>query len=132
MLAELIGDAGFRIAPLDRRRRRGARRTAARPAGSSRGFRGAPPADAGALVDLVHRLARLAEDAPEVAELDLNPVLALPDGCVAVDARVRLRHPSAQPQTEELVAAGFRTFPQAGVRRSPDAIPPGARRGFGA
>jgi hypothetical protein len=33
----------------------------------------------------------LAEDIPEVAELDLNPVLGLPDGCVAVDARVRLR-----------------------------------------
>ena len=37
------------------------------------------------------RLSRLAEDVPEVAELDLNPVLALPGGCIAVDARVRLR-----------------------------------------
>ena len=43
-----------------------------------RGFRGAPAADAAALVDLVHRLSRLGEDIPEVAELDLNPVLALP------------------------------------------------------
>ena len=39
----------------------------------------------------MNRLARLAEDVPEVSELDLNPVLAGPDGCVAVDARVRLR-----------------------------------------
>ena len=55
------------------------------------GFRGHPPADAEALIDLVHRLSRLAEDLPEVVELDLNPVIGLSDGCVAVDARVRLR-----------------------------------------
>ncbi len=55
-----------------------------------RGFRGAPAADADALVDLVHRLSALAEDLPEVAELDLNPVLALPDRCVVVDARIRI------------------------------------------
>ena len=40
---------------------------------------------------LVHRLSRLAVDLPEVAELDLNPIIALPSGCVAVDARIRLR-----------------------------------------
>jgi acetate---CoA ligase (ADP-forming) len=39
----------------------------------------------------VLRLSRLAEDLPEIAELDLNPVLALADGCVAVDARVRVQ-----------------------------------------
>jgi hypothetical protein len=42
-----------------------------------RGFRGSPPADAAALADLVQRLARLADDLPEVAKPDLNPVLAL-------------------------------------------------------
>ena len=57
------------------------------------GFRRSPPADAGALADLLLRLSRLVEDVPEVAELDLNPVLALPTGCVAVDARVRVARP---------------------------------------
>jgi acyl-CoA synthetase (NDP forming) len=57
------------------------------------GWRGAPPADRVALADLLHRLGRLAEDLPEVAELDLNPVIAQPAGCVAVDARVRVRRP---------------------------------------
>jgi len=42
-------------------------------------------------------LARLVEHHPEVAELDLNPVLAGPERCVAVDARVRLRRPSRAP-----------------------------------
>ena len=89
VFAELIGDAAFRIAPLtdvdaDELVHKG-------KAGSLvAGFRGAPAADAAALVDLLHRLSRLAEDVPEVAELDLNPVIALPSGCVAVDARVRL------------------------------------------
>jgi hypothetical protein len=46
------------------------------------------------LTDLLHRLSRLAVDLPEVSELDLNPVLARPDGCVAVDARIRIMRPS--------------------------------------
>jgi acetate---CoA ligase (ADP-forming) len=60
------------------------------------GFRGKTAADTRALVDLVVRLAALAEDFPQVAELDLNPVIALADDCVAVDARVRVAH--AVPQ----------------------------------
>ncbi|MEO5576153.1 MAG: GNAT family N-acetyltransferase [Gaiellaceae bacterium] len=97
VLAELIGDAAFRVAPLTDVD--AAELVLGGKAGRLvRGYRGAPPADDAALVDLVHRLARLAEDLPEVAELDLNPVLALPSGCVAVDARIRLRpHRPAQP-----------------------------------
>jgi acyl-CoA synthetase (NDP forming)/RimJ/RimL family protein N-acetyltransferase len=60
------------------------------------GFRGRPAADVNALVDLVVRLAALAEDFPQVAELDLNPVIALADDCVAVDSRVRIAHAAPQ------------------------------------
>ena len=42
------------------------------------GYRGAPPADTASLTDLIHRLSKLGEDLPGVAELDLNPVLAGP------------------------------------------------------
>ena len=59
------------------------------------GFRGAPSVDAHGLQDVLHRLSRLAEDVPEVAELDLNPLLAFPDRVVAVDARIRLARPLA-------------------------------------
>ncbi len=57
------------------------------------GFRGAPPADRAALVEIIRRVAALAEIAPEIAELDLNPVMVLPagQGAVVADARVRLR-----------------------------------------
>ena len=96
--AELIGDAAFRIAPLTDvdAEELVSQGKAGRLV---RGFRGSPPADAAALVDLVQRLARLADDLPEVAELDLNPVLALPEGCVAVDARIRLH---ARPSNHSL------------------------------
>jgi len=55
-----------------------------------RGHRGSPPADLGALRDLLLRVSRLADDLPEVTELDLNPVIARPDGAFVVDARVKV------------------------------------------
>jgi acyl-CoA synthetase (NDP forming) len=51
---------------------------------------GRPPADVAALEEVLLRLSRLATDRPEVARLDLDPVIARPDGAVAVDARVRV------------------------------------------
>jgi hypothetical protein len=35
-------------------------------------------------------VSRLTDDLPQVAELDLNPVIARPDGVIAVDARIRV------------------------------------------
>jgi acetyl coenzyme A synthetase (ADP forming)-like protein len=92
--AELIGGAQFRATPLtdvdaDEL-------VAGGKAGRLvSGFRGAPPADPAALADILHRLSQLADNLPELAELDLNPVLGLPDGAVAVDARIRLARPTA-------------------------------------
>jgi acetyl coenzyme A synthetase (ADP forming)-like protein len=99
VLAELIGEAQFRLAPLtgpdaeELVRFGKAGRLVA-------GFRGAPPADESALVDLLLRLSLLVDDLPEVAELDLNPVLALPDGCLAVDARIRVADPARPRRTK--------------------------------
>jgi acyl-CoA synthetase (NDP forming) len=99
VLAELIGEAQFRLAPLT-----DADATELVRAGKAgrlvAGFRGTPPADEAALIDLLLRLSSLADDLPEVAELDLNPVLALPTGCVAVDARVRVADPDRPRRTK--------------------------------
>ncbi|HEY2355582.1 MAG TPA: GNAT family N-acetyltransferase [Gaiellaceae bacterium] len=92
VLAELIGEARFRLAPLTDLEAK-VLVTSGKAGRLVAGFRGAPPVDEQTLVDLVLRLALLADDLPEVAELDLNPVLALPSGCVAVDARVRIADP---------------------------------------
>jgi acyl-CoA synthetase (NDP forming) len=56
------------------------------------GFRGAPPADRPALIDVLQRISALIEIVPEMVELDLNPVIvhAPGEGCVAVDGRIRL------------------------------------------
>ena len=60
------------------------------------GHRGSPPADLSALRETLLRISRLADDLPEIAELDLNPVIARPDGVAAVDARIRIA--PAKPQ----------------------------------
>jgi acyl-CoA synthetase (NDP forming)/GNAT superfamily N-acetyltransferase len=54
------------------------------------GHRGTPPVDTAALTDMLLRVSRLADDLHEVAELDLNPVIATQDGACAVDARIRV------------------------------------------
>lgn len=61
------------------------------------GFRGRPAVDTAAVEDLVLRLGRLAEDLPEVAELDLNPVLVNAHGAIAVDVKLRLAAIGPEP-----------------------------------
>jgi hypothetical protein len=100
VLAELIGSANFALAPLTDV-------DAAELIGTGKaaklvdGWRGAPSADRPALAELLHRLSRLAVELSEVSELDLNPVLAGPDGCVAVDSRIRIARVSgsSSPKT---------------------------------
>jgi hypothetical protein len=70
------------------------RRTDAAPLLSGTGAQSAadagalPSADTGALADVLLRVSRLADDLPEVAELELNPVIARPDGVRIVGVRV--------------------------------------------
>ncbi len=90
IFVEALKDTQFRLAPLSEEEASGMIR-------SIRGFpilagiRGAKPADIGALVDMLLRFSRLAMECPEIAEADLNPVIALDegDGAVVVDARFR-------------------------------------------
>ena len=54
------------------------------------GYRGSPPRDTRALVDIITRVGALADDFAQVRELDLNPVVVHEEGAVVVDARIRL------------------------------------------
>lgn len=56
------------------------------------GFRNLPPADKDAVLDILYRLAQLATDFPELAEIEINPLRVLPEeqGALAVDVRLRL------------------------------------------
>jgi acyl-CoA synthetase (NDP forming) len=61
------------------------------------GYRGSAAVDTAAVEDLLTRLGRLAEDLPEIAEMDLNPILAGAQGVVAVDTKLRLSAVSGEP-----------------------------------
>jgi acyl-CoA synthetase (NDP forming) len=84
---ELFEDVAFRLAPLIREDAedmifevRGSRLL--------RGVRGEPPADVEATVQALLAVSRLLVECPEVAELDVNPLLVFGQGVAAVDARV--------------------------------------------
>ncbi|MBV0903093.1 acetate--CoA ligase alpha subunit [Haloarcula salina] len=55
-----------------------------------RGARGRDPVDEAALVETVQRLSQLVTDFPAIVELDINPLVATPDGVQAVDLRLTL------------------------------------------
>ena len=88
VLVEVLGDASFRVPPFDRAE---ARRMVEDLHGARllRGVRGQAPADLNSLVSVIMAVQRLAMDLDgDVAELDINPLLCRPDGCVALDALI--------------------------------------------
>ncbi|MDV6014478.1 GNAT family N-acetyltransferase [Haloechinothrix sp. LS1_15] len=97
-LGELIGDRAYRAVPLtdvDAADLVAEPRTAPLLAG----YRGAEPADVGALSELVLRVSALADDLPEVRALELDPVIATSDGATVVGARVTVGQPPARPDS---------------------------------
>jgi acyl-CoA synthetase (NDP forming) len=93
---DLFGDRAFALVPMtDADASRMWRSLKAAPLLT--GYRGSPAVNIPAVEDLVLRLGRLAEDMPEVAELDLNPVLVSPTGVVAVDTKLRLTRVAGEP-----------------------------------
>lgn len=91
VLVELLKDVSFRLTPVSDI-------DAAEMIAKLRanklldGYRGSPPGDRDALIDVIRRVSALVEIVPELSELDLNPVkvLAPGEGAIAVDGRMRL------------------------------------------
>ena len=63
---------------------------ALRGAAVFRGLRGAQPTDLGPVANVIAAVSELMAATPEIAELDLNPVLVTPAACTAVDWRIQL------------------------------------------
>lgn len=88
---EILGDVQFRVAPLTDR---DADQMVCGIKGYRllQGYRGQPAADVKAIEEVLLRLSRLVGEIPEISELDLNPIFALPEGqgCRIVDARIRV------------------------------------------
>jgi len=89
VLANLIADQSFRLAPL-RTDDALAMIEELRTARLFDGYRGAPVVSRTALAGLLVRIGALADDFPQVAELDLNPVVCRGRRLVVVDARIRI------------------------------------------
>lgn len=87
--AEVFADVSFRLAPIARREAE-AMIDEVKAGQLLRGVRGQPPADRTAVVDGLLRLSRLMCDAPQIAELDVNPLIVSERGALVVDARARL------------------------------------------
>jgi acyl-CoA synthetase (NDP forming) len=86
VFAEVLGDTAVALAPVSPD---GARTLllSLRGAALLHGVRGRAPVDLDALADLVSRVSHVAAAHPELAELEVNPVLASATGALALDAR---------------------------------------------
>lgn len=89
---EVLEDVSFRLAPLSAE---DAREMIQEIKGYPvlAGIRGTPPADVGALVDIIQKVGQLAHEFSEITEMDLNPIFVFDDGkgAVVADARIVLR-----------------------------------------
>ena len=86
---EVLQDVAFRIAPLTKRDARAIIREVKGYALLT-GYRATRPVDLEALEGVIETVSAFVDATPELAEMDLNPVLAYPDGSIAVDARMVL------------------------------------------
>lgn len=88
---EALKDVTFRIAPFTRLDAE-AMLTEIRSRALLDGVRGNPPVDKEALVNTLLRIGQLVQDFPEIAELDINPLIVYPkgQGALAIDMRLVL------------------------------------------
>jgi acyl-CoA synthetase (NDP forming) len=87
IFTEVYEDVAFRVAPIDRldalnliRELKGSK--------ILEGVRGKPPADMNSIINLLINVSNLILEHDAISQLDLNPVIAYPDGVCAVDSRI--------------------------------------------
>jgi len=87
IMVEIFQDVSLRLLPFSRDDALGMIREI-KGYGLISGYRGQPPVDEEALTDCLLSVAQMAENHPKIVEIDLNPVMAYPDGILVVDARI--------------------------------------------
>ena len=92
---ELLEDRAYRIPPLEPRDAAEMVRSV-RAAPLLFGYRGAEPVDVTAVEGLLLRVSRLGDDLPELAHLELDPVLVTPDGLTVLGATARVATPASR------------------------------------
>ena len=98
-VADLLGDRAYQVPPIsDADAARLIREPAA--AGILFGYGGRHPVDVAALEELIVRIGRLSDEIPQLAQLDLNPVIVGERGLAVLSASAWLRHPDARGDSE--------------------------------
>ena len=89
IFVELLKDVTFRVAPITEQEA-AEMIVEVKAFPLLNGYRNTPAVDVKALVNLLANVSKLVMDHPEIKELDLNPVMAYPEGAKTVDARIIL------------------------------------------
>lgn len=89
IFVEVLKDVAFRIAPISEPDAR-EMITEVRANPILKGYRGQPPADIKAIVEILMNTSRLVMEHQEIKELDLNPIMVYEKGAKTVDARIIL------------------------------------------
>ncbi len=76
------------------------------------GYRGRPAVNIDRLIEVLMRLSYLVADYPEIAELDVNPLLVTPDDAIALDARIILDHESLLHPVRPYSHLAIRPYPE--------------------
>ena len=87
LFTETLEDVAVALAPVDAAEAESLLHSL-RAAPLLRGARGRPPLDVPAAAAAVKRLSQVAASHPEIAEIEVNPLLVSPDGALGLDARV--------------------------------------------
>jgi len=97
---EVLKETSLRVAPINRSE---AEEMISELKSSAilRGIRGERPLDIEAIVEMLLRLSQLMVDLPEIEGLDINPVMVLEKGAIALDARILLRNTKFQSQIQK-------------------------------
>ena len=100
LFTEILHDVAVALAPVDEPRAR-ALLLSLRAAPLLQGARGRPPLAVDAAAAALAALSRVAAEHPELAAIEVNPLLALPDGALGLDARLELAAPLRDARDRE-------------------------------
>ncbi len=109
--AELFADRSLAFPPLNERLARGMLESL-KIFPLLIGYRGRAPIDIDKLIDVLIRLSYLAADYPEIAELDINPLLVAPNEIIALDARIVVSSSHINKSTVPYSHLALRPYPE--------------------
>jgi acetyltransferase len=115
--AELYQDRALELPPLNERlARRALESLRSWPLLS--GYRGHEGVNVDRLIEVLIRLSYLVADYPEIAELDVNPLLVTPDNVIALDARIVLDHATVLRPVRPYSHLAIRPYPEEFTKRA--------------